>query len=106
MRLNLSGRDLEYMFGGISEASVSHTFLHVVNVLYHRLKPLVIWPEREVPFRKTLPLDFSKHCPSCVVIIDCFEIFLDRPMNPLATTQTFSSYKHHNTVKYLIGITP
>ena len=46
MRLNLSGRDLGYMFGGISEASVSHTFLHVVNVLYHRLKPLVIWPER------------------------------------------------------------
>ena len=46
MRLNLSGRDLGYMFGGVSEASVSHTFLHVVNVLYHRLKPLVIWPER------------------------------------------------------------
>ena len=47
MRLNLSGRDLGYMFGGISEATVSHTFLHVVNVLYHRLKPLVIWPERD-----------------------------------------------------------
>ena len=105
MRLNLSGRDLEYMFGGISEATVSHTFLHVVNVLYHRLRPLVIWPDRGT-LRKTLPLDFSKHCPNCVVIIDCFEIFLDRPFNPLATTQTFSSYKHHNTVKYLIGITP
>ena len=105
MRLNLSGRDLGYMFGGISEATVSHTFLHVVNVLYHRLRPLVIWPDRGT-LRKTLPLDFSKHCPNCVVIIDCFEIFLDRPLNPLATTQTFSSYKHHNTVKYLIGITP
>ena len=33
MRLNLSGRDLGYIFGGISEATVSHTFLHVVNVL-------------------------------------------------------------------------
>ena len=40
------------------------------------------------------------------MIIDCFEIFLDRPLYPLARTQTFSSYKHHNTVKYLIGITP
>ena len=39
MRLNLSGRGLGYMFGGISEATVSHTFLHVVNVLYHRLRP-------------------------------------------------------------------
>ena len=105
MRLNLSGRDLGYMFGGISEATVSRTFLYVGNVLYHRLRPLVIWPERG-DLRKNLPLDFSKHYPNCVVIIDCFEIFLDRPLNPLATTQTFSSYKHHNTVKYLIGITP
>ena len=40
------------------------------------------------------------------VIIDCFEIFIDRPTNRLARAQTFSSYKHHNTVKVLIGITP
>ena len=53
-------------------------------------------------------MDSRKYCPNCVVIIDCFEIFLDRPLNPLARAQTFSSYKHHNTVtvKYLIGITP
>lgn len=51
-------------------------------------------------------MDFRKHCPGCVVIIDCFEIFLDRASNPLARAQTYSSYKHHNTVKYLIGITP
>ena len=40
------------------------------------------------------------------VITDCFEIFIDRPSNLLARAQTFSSYKHHNTVKVLIGITP
>ena len=54
MRLNLSGRDLGYIFEDISEATVSRTFLHVVNVLYHRLKPLVIWPEG-VPFVKLFP---------------------------------------------------
>ena len=104
-RLNLSGRDLGYRFGGISEATVSRTFLHVMDVVYHRLKPLIIWPERDA-FRKTLPMDFRKHWQNCVVIIDCFEIFLDRPLNPLARAKTFSSYKHHNTVKYLIGILP
>ena len=103
--MNLSGRDLGYRFGGISDSTVSRTFLHVVDVLYQRLKPLIIWPNRDV-LRKTLPMDFRKYCPNCVVIIDCFEIFLDRPLNPLARAQTFSSYKHHNTVKYLIGITP
>ena len=105
MRLNLSGRDLGCRLRGISEATVSRTFLHVVDVLYHRLKPLIIWPERDA-LRKTLPMDFRKHCPNCVVIMDCFEMFLDRPLYPLARAQTFSSYKHHNTVKYLIGITP
>ena len=50
-------------------------------------------------------MDFKKHCANCTVIIDCFEIFLERSLNPLARAQTFSSYKHHNTVKYFIGIT-
>ena len=83
------------------------TFLHLVDALYQRLKPLIIWPDRDVlDLRMTLPMDFCKYCPNCVVIIDCSEIFLDCPLNPLARAQTFSSYKHHNTVKVLIGITP
>ena len=32
--------------------------------------------------------------------------FIDRPSSLLAKAQTYSSYKHHNTAKYLIGITP
>jgi len=64
-----------------------------------------MWPERE-QLRKTMPMSFRKHCPTCVVITDCFKIFFERPTALLARAQTFSSYKHHNTVKYLIGITP
>lgn len=51
-------------------------------------------------------MDFRKYCPKCVVITDCFEVFIDRPTDLLARAQTYSAYKHHNTVKYLIGITP
>ena len=40
------------------------------------------------------------------VIIDCFEIFIDRPSNLLGRAQTFSNYKHHNIIKVFIGITP
>ena len=40
------------------------------------------------------------------VIIDCFEVFIEKPTNLLARAQTFSSYKHHTTIKILIGITP
>ena len=105
MKLNLYGTDLSYRFGGISDSTVSRTFNHVLDVLYICLKPLIKWPERD-ELKKTLPMDFRKHCPNCAVIIDCFEIFLDRPSNLMARAQTYSSYKHHNTVKYLIGVTP
>ena len=67
LRLNLSGRDLVYRFGGISASTVSRTFRHVAGVLYQRLKPLIIWPDSEV-LRQTLPKDFRKYCPNCVVI--------------------------------------
>ncbi len=77
----------------------------MIDIMYARLKPLILWPDRDI-LRQTMPMDFRKHCPTCAVIIDCFKIFVERPSNVLARAQTFSSYKHHNTVKYLIGITP
>ena len=40
------------------------------------------------------------------VIIDCFELYIDQPKNLTARNLTWSSYKHHHTAKYLIGITP
>ena len=39
-------------------------------------------------------------------IIDCFEIFIERPSNLSARALTWSYYKSNNTVKYLIAITP
>ena len=104
LRLASSGVELGYHFS-IHPSTVSRIFSHVIEMLYVRLKFLIVWPEREV-LRKTLPMDFRKNCPSCVAIIDCFEIFIDRPSDLLARAQTYSSYKHHNTVKFLIAITP
>ena len=43
---------------------------------------------------------------NCVCIIDYTEIYIERPLNLNARAQTFSNYKSHNTIKYLIGITP
>jgi len=41
-----------------------------------------------------------------VIIIDCFEIFIERPSNLQARTSTWSNYKHKNMAKVLIGILP
>ena len=71
-----------------------------------QLKDLIFWPEREA-LQKTMPecfqISFGK---AVAVIIDCFEIFMERPSNLQARASTWSNYKHHNTVKVLIGITP
>ena len=55
---------------------------------------------------KTMPIEFRQNFRKCVVIIDCFEVFMERPTSLMARVQTWSNYKKHNTVKFLIGITP
>ena len=40
------------------------------------------------------------------VIIDCFELFTEKPSGALNQVQTYCNHKHHQTVKYLIGISP
>ena len=70
-----------------------------------RLPPLIVWPDRK-DLNKTMPRCFMDAFHLKITVIDCFEIFIDRPSNSLARAQTFSNYKHHNTVKVLIGITP
>ena len=78
----------------------------MMDILFVWLKPLIKWPSRQVLLDST-PMCFRKHFGrKVIIIIDCFELFIDRPKNLLARTQTYSVYKHHNTVKFLIGISP
>lgn len=105
LKLNMPFEDLAYRFN-VSVSTVSRTFLAWMIVMDVRLQPFIKWPDREALWR-TMPQCFQRAFGKKVtIIIDCFEIFIDRPSNLLARAQTFSSYKHHNTVKVLIGITP
>lgn len=40
------------------------------------------------------------------IILDCTEIFILHPSAMLVQSETWSDYKHHNTWKQLVGITP
>lgn len=105
LRLNMPLEDLAYRFD-VSVSTVSRTFQAWMIVMDVRLKPFIKWPEREELWR-TMPQCFQySFGKKTTVIIDCFEVFIDRPSNLLARAKTFSNYKHHNTVKVLIGITP
>ena len=53
---------------------------------------------------ETMPVYFRKKFSKCIIIIDCFEVFVDRPTSLKLGAQTWSNYKHHNTTKF--GIAP
>jgi superfamily I DNA/RNA helicase len=52
----------------------------------------------------TVPL--NKNYPRTPCIIDCAETFIQRPTNLRSRGETYSNYKSHTTVKYLVGISP
>ena len=104
LRLNLEVQHLAHHYG-IHSSNVSRAFRKWINVMYERFKPLIKWPEREELY-KTMPMAFRKKFRKCVTIIDCFEVFMERPAALMARAQTWSNYKQHNTCKFLIGITP
>ena len=71
-----------------------------------RLRHLIVWPDRDC-LRKTMPTCFQNSFGrKVVVVVDCFEVFIEIPSSLHARACTWSAYKHHNTAKVLLGITP
>ena len=67
---------------------------------------LIKWPERDA-IQRTIPFCFHIHYGLRVTaIIDCFELFIEKPSSLFAKACTWSLYKNYNTAKYLIAITP
>ena len=95
---------LGYYFG-VDITRVSKIFHHWMNIMHEELQPLIKWPERDM-LRKTLPACFKPKYLRTTCIIDCSEIFIQRPTSLTARAQTYSNYKSHNTVKFLIAVSP
>lgn len=104
LRLNLSEEFLGYLFG-IHQTTVSRIFRRWINVMASKLHSLILWPERE-DLRSSLPMCFQTYFENCVSIFGSFEVYIERPSDLKAQAQTWSNYKQHNTVKFLISITP
>ena len=101
----LSIEDLSKHFQ-FSKATVSRIFLDILKVLYVYLEPLINWPERP-ELQITMAQCFINNLKRKITaIINCFELYIDQPTNLTAQNLIWSSYKHHHTAKYLIGITP
>ena len=65
---------------------------------------MISWPTKE-QVTANLPKAF-KHFRRTRSIIDCTEFFVQKPSIPSSQRVTWSNYKHHNTLKALVSISP
>ena len=104
LKLGLTERHLADIFS-VTKSTVSRVYITWIHFLALTFKEsLLRWPSKE-EVRVHLPSSFSKY-PDTRIIIDCTEFFIEKPSSPSAKKATWSDYKHHNTVKLLVGITP
>ncbi|XP_075526563.1 uncharacterized protein LOC142558298 [Dermacentor variabilis] len=105
LRLGLLYGHLARIFQ-ISVSSVSNHVSCILSLLCKIMKKVVIWlPKSHI--QNSMPDSFieNKH-DDTTCILDCTEVFLQRPKKLMARAQTFSSYKAHNTVKFRVTIAP
>ena len=104
LRLNIQFENLADQFNS-TKSTLHSIFWKWMDLLYSKLSFLIRWPDHDASFR-TLPHVFRQYFPRLTGIIDCTEIFIDRPKNLKARAQVYSNYKKHSTVKFLIACTP
>ena len=89
----------------ISVSEVSRIFATWLDLLYSRLIQLPVWAAKKT-IEETMPEVFQQKCPITRVILDCTELFFEKPSCFRAQSDTYSTYKSHNTAKGLVGIAP
>ena len=84
---------------------ISKLFTAWILFLEQTVGGFVKWPESKEIVKSNLPYSF-KNYPKTKAIIDCSELFCEKPFRPNAQRITWSNYKHHNTFKFLVSIIP
>ena len=88
-----------------SKTSLNDMFWKWIDLLYIKMSFLTKWPDHDANMR-TIPHIFRQYFSQLTGIIDCIEIFIDRPKKLDARAKVYSNYKKHSTVKFLIACTP
>ena len=105
LRLGLTFHDIGRRLN-VSTQLMSCIFHSWIDIMAkHLYSNCVIWLPRET-IRRTLPSSFKDTYPNTTCIIDCSEIFIQRPFQLKARAQTWSTYKNNNTAKFFIAIAP
>ena len=92
LRLAIPNADLAYRMG-ISQSSVTRIFHSWITVMSTELRCLIKWPDEET-LQKNMPNSFKKHFSRVRCIIDCFEVFIERPVSFQARALTYRKVIH------------
>lgn len=105
LRLNFDFTYLGMLFQ-CHRTTAARIFENVIDIIYCRFKKFIFWPSRDI-LSNNMPKCFSEIYENNVtVIIDCFEVLIEQPSNLEAAAKTWSDYKHNQTMKFLIGVSP
>ena len=104
LRVNMPEKVLAHNYN-ISVSEVSRIFATWLDLLFSRLIQLPVWATRRT-VEETMPKVFRQKYPLTRVVLDCTELFIEKPSCFRAQSETYSLYKSHNTAKGLVAIAP
>ena len=105
LHLGLLNVDLADRFC-ISPAHCSNIFKTWIQLLSKTVGKSIAWLPKE-SVMETMPKIFKAVGHGKLRwVIDCSEVFIERPKKLDAQAATWSDYKSHNSIKFLIGISP
>ncbi|KXJ29641.1 hypothetical protein AC249_AIPGENE18583 [Exaiptasia diaphana] len=104
LRRGFSNAHCAFLFD-CSESTVVNVFSSWLNYMFLKFTVLPIWISRE-EINTSMPCSFKAAFPRTRAIIDCTEIFVEAPESLHLRSMYYSDYKHHNTYKAFISITP
>lgn len=96
--------DLSFRFG-LSTSLISQYITTWICFLYHVFMEMDWMPTVE-QVKATLPSAFKEKFATTYAIIDGSELFIETPSDLFMQSSTWSQYKQHNTVKFLVACTP
>ena len=85
LRLGIPHKDLAYRMN-VSESPVGRIFCRWIDVMSSELNAL--GPDKEL-LALNMPMVFRKHYSNLRCIIDCFEVFIQRPTSFVARAPTY-----------------
>ncbi|XP_044584401.1 uncharacterized protein LOC123264932 [Cotesia glomerata] len=104
LKTGLSFTALAVIFN-IHRTTAHRIFVKHIQQLNILLQNFIVWPSKST-IRASLPETFKRHYPDTRVIIDCTEVYTEVPPEVNQKVLMYSEYKHHHTVKFMVGCAP